>query len=187
LSPHDACFPLKEVSLCVCPTTRHLVPKDTKSDAFSLFSLVPLPNHSLRNKLFYPALILFLKSSDSYKTYYTTQNGANEVAFRVRIRLRCGWCTLPAKALSRRSKIGWAPVVSLDFATCETNITENKINFDVIRVSVTLLMSNKINIWYGYDNIKPQDVSSASSSNRRSRSHSVAWMNTHRINIANWN
>jgi hypothetical protein len=66
-----------------------------------------------RNKLFYPALIL-LKSGDRYKTYYVTQNRANEVAFHVRIRLRCGWCSLPVRTNARRSKTGWAPVVLLD-------------------------------------------------------------------------
>lgn len=97
--------PIKEDELfaSICLSTRHEGNK-TANFMFLLFSLCfhfsTIPR---RNKLFYPAHIL-LKSSDRYKIYYITQNRANEVAFHVRIRLRCGWCSLPVRANTRRSK-----------------------------------------------------------------------------------
>jgi len=84
-------------------STRHEVDK-TENFMFLLLSLCfHFSTIPCRNKLFYPELIL-LKSSDRYKTYYITQNRANEVAFHVRIRLQCGWCSLPVRANARRSK-----------------------------------------------------------------------------------
>ena len=122
--------------------------QDSKFHVFALFCLFSHLDYSCRNKLFYPALIL-LKSSDRYKTYYTIQNRANEVAFHVHIRLRCGWCSLPVRWNARLSKTDWAPVVLLDFITHEIIITEYKMNFDFIKVFGALLMSNKIKFEMG--------------------------------------
>ena len=147
--------------------------QDSKFHVFAVslcfhFSTIPC-----RNKLFYPALIL-LKSSDRYKTYYITQNRANEVAFHVRIRLRCVSCSFPVTANAQRSKTDWAPVALLDFIKHEIIIiTVYKMNFDFIRVFGAVLMSDKINVWHGCDNTKPQDVWSENFLNTASRNHSV--------------
>jgi hypothetical protein len=122
--------------------------QDSKFHVFALFCLFSHLDHSRRNKLFHPALIL-IKFSDRYKTYYIIQNRANEVAFHVRIRLRCGWFSLPVTSNARRSKTDWAPVVFLDFITHEIIVTEYKMNFDFIKVFGALLMPNKIKFEMG--------------------------------------
>ena len=167
--------PFKEEILFapVCLSTRHEVSKTT----YFMFLLFSLCFHfsaiPCRNKLLYSAFIL-LKSSDRYKTYYITQNRANEVAFHVRIRLRCGWCSLSARTNARLSKTDWTPVALLDFITHEIIIiTEYEMNFDFIRVFGALLMSDKINFWNGCDNTKPQDVWSENFLNTASRKHSA--------------
>lgn len=147
----------------ICLSTRHEINK-TANIMFLLLSLCfHFSTIPCRNKLFYPALIL-LKSSDRYKTYYIIQNIANEVAFHVRIRLRCGWCSLPVRTNARRSKTDWASVVLLDFIKHEIIIiTEYKMNFDFIRVFGALLISDKINVWNGYDNTNHRTLGSKSS------------------------